>query len=107
MRLFTRRGGYCLPDPSVWVAEGVVCGGERSGVGRGGGRGADIVRVALISGRRPARGAFWPLLPTQHRSFGTVRCRSAALRTSLDATRAAQALTPYSEICSSLTSGPS
>jgi hypothetical protein len=31
--LFTRRGGYCSWEPSVWLAEGLVCGDERSGVG--------------------------------------------------------------------------
>ena len=48
-----------MPDPSVWVAEASVCRGERSGGGWGGGRGADIVRVAPPKALRPVSRSFW------------------------------------------------
>ena len=63
------RGGYCSCEPSGWVAEAPLYSGERSGGGWGGGRGADIVRVALSEsfalllaalscGEAASRGAF-------------------------------------------------
>ena len=80
--LFTWRGGYCARELSVLFPDASCCGGERSGGGWGGGRGADIVRVAppKASPSLAELLAAVRLLPTQHRSFGCPRPVALSLR---------------------------
>ena len=49
VRLFTRSGGYCVSDPSVWWGEASFGGEERSAVATRAGLRMDFVRVRPLS----------------------------------------------------------
>ena len=67
VRLFTRSGGYCVSDPSVWWADSSFGGEERSAVATRAGLRMDFVRV------RPSRlqSTGEMLLAAREREYGT------------------------------------